>query len=137
MPAGAFADDSPGEWPGTLGGTYHHGGGSVPYHATRVPLGLGISAVAGVISGMAGVGGSLLGSYWNEAVDPDVLMVNEVWNSSANDVRNKIEQHLPSGPGEQWYALTEDGNNVIVAYEDGRLADLLDPDQHGQHGRAA
>ena len=60
LPAGAFADDSPGEWPGTLGGTYHHGGGSVPYHATRVPLGLGISAVAGVISGMAGVGGGFL-----------------------------------------------------------------------------
>jgi len=42
-------------------------------------------------------------------------MVNEVWNSSANDVRDMIEQHLPSGSSEQWYALTEDGNNVIVS----------------------
>jgi uncharacterized membrane protein YfcA len=29
---------------------------------------------AGALFGLAGVGGSLLGSYWNEAVDPDVLL---------------------------------------------------------------
>lgn len=55
-----FFDDSPGEWPGTLGGTYHHGELSVPYHARRVPQGLGVSALAGVIAGMAGVGGGFL-----------------------------------------------------------------------------
>jgi uncharacterized membrane protein YfcA len=30
---------------------------------------------AGALFGLAGVGGSLLGSYWNEAVDPDVLLL--------------------------------------------------------------
>jgi uncharacterized membrane protein YfcA len=30
---------------------------------------------AGAIFGLAGIGGSLLGSYWNEAVDPDVLLL--------------------------------------------------------------
>ena len=55
-----FRDDSPGEWPGTLGGTYHFGDASVPYHAQHVPLGLAVAAVAGAISGMAGVGGGFL-----------------------------------------------------------------------------
>ncbi|MGI9577098.1 MAG: sulfite exporter TauE/SafE family protein [Microthrixaceae bacterium] len=60
LPSSAFVDDSPGEWPGTLGGTYHHEGGSVPYQAKRVPGALAVSGVAGVISGMAGVGGGFL-----------------------------------------------------------------------------
>ncbi len=60
LPQAAFADDSPGEWPGTLGGTYHHGGAAVPYQARRVPAGLSVAAVAGAISGMAGVGGGFL-----------------------------------------------------------------------------
>ncbi len=59
-PSGSFVDDSPGEWPGTLGGTYHHAGGAVPYQARRVPAALAVSGVAGVVSGMAGVGGGFL-----------------------------------------------------------------------------
>jgi endonuclease/exonuclease/phosphatase family metal-dependent hydrolase len=50
-----------------------------------------------------------------DAMDPDVLIVNEVWNSSATEVRNKIEQHLPSGPGENWYAVKRDDGNVLVS----------------------
>lgn len=60
LPRSTFIDDSPGEWPGTLGGTYHHGGHSVPYMATRLKGGLAVSLVAGAISGMAGVGGGFL-----------------------------------------------------------------------------
>jgi uncharacterized membrane protein YfcA len=60
LPEASFADDSPGEWPGTLGGTYHHGGEAVPYHAERVPQGLAVSLVAGIVAGMAGVGGGFL-----------------------------------------------------------------------------
>lgn len=56
----AFSEDSAGEWPGTLGGTYHFGGHAVPYLARHVPLGLSVAAVAGAISGMAGVGGGFL-----------------------------------------------------------------------------
>ena len=56
----AFLGDSAGEWPGTLGGTYHFDGHSVPYQARRVGLGLGVAATAGAISGLAGVGGGFL-----------------------------------------------------------------------------
>lgn len=56
----AFSEDSAGEWPGTLGGTYHFGGRAVPYQAQRVGLGLAVSAAAGAVSGMAGVGGGFL-----------------------------------------------------------------------------
>ncbi len=59
-PETAFLDDSPGEWPGTLGGTYHFGSNAVPYQATHVPAGLALSSLAGLLSGMAGVGGGFL-----------------------------------------------------------------------------
>jgi hypothetical protein len=48
-------------------------------------------------------------------MDPDVLIVCEVWNHSASQVAAKIEEHLPSGPGEQWYAVGLDGGNVICS----------------------
>ncbi|MCK9995139.1 MAG: endonuclease/exonuclease/phosphatase family protein [Candidatus Krumholzibacteria bacterium] len=50
-----------------------------------------------------------------DAMDPDVLIVNEVWDHNAVDVRNKIEQHLPSGAGEAWYSVMRDAGNVIVS----------------------
>lgn len=44
--------------------------GMIPHwRAGRVRFG------AGAIFGLAGIGGSLLGSHWNEAVDPDVLLL--------------------------------------------------------------
>ena len=44
--------------------------GIIPHwHAGRVRL------FAGTIFGLAGIGGSLLGSRWNKAVDPDVLLL--------------------------------------------------------------
>lgn len=60
LPDPTFVQDSPGEWPGTLGGTYHHGGASIPYSASRVPQALVVCLFAGAISGMAGVGGGFL-----------------------------------------------------------------------------
>jgi endonuclease/exonuclease/phosphatase family metal-dependent hydrolase len=50
-----------------------------------------------------------------DVMDPDILVVNEVWNHNANDVRNIIEQHLPSGSGESWFATGNDGGNVLVS----------------------
>ncbi len=50
-----------------------------------------------------------------DAIDPDVLLVCEVWSHSAAQVAAKLEQHLPSGPGEQWYAVGVDGGNVICS----------------------
>jgi len=50
-----------------------------------------------------------------DAMDPDILIVNEVWDHTATEVRNKIEQHLPSGAGETWYAIKRDDGNVVVS----------------------
>jgi len=52
--------EQPGEWPGTLGGSYRLGSDVVPYHARRVPTGLSLMSIAGVVSGLAGVGGGFL-----------------------------------------------------------------------------
>lgn len=65
--------------------------GQTPKHATTTSLVLvGLTAliglvphwrarrvrfVAGTIFGLAGIGGSLLGSHWNRAADPDVLLL--------------------------------------------------------------
>ncbi|MHB1137467.1 MAG: sulfite exporter TauE/SafE family protein [Microthrixaceae bacterium] len=59
-PVGIFDDEPAGEWPGTLGGSYSLKGQVVPYHARHVPAGLGLSVAAGVVSGLAGVGGGFL-----------------------------------------------------------------------------
>ena len=50
-----------------------------------------------------------------QAIDPDMMIFCEVWNHSPAQVATKIEQHLPSGPGEQWYAVGIDGGNVICS----------------------
>ncbi len=50
-----------------------------------------------------------------QAIDADVFIINEVWNSSATAVRSKVEQFLPSGAGQAWYAVKRDDGNVIVS----------------------
>jgi uncharacterized protein len=55
-----YDSDLPGEWPGTLGGTYRLGSDAVPYTARRVPAALGAMSLAGVVSGLAGVGGGFM-----------------------------------------------------------------------------
>jgi uncharacterized membrane protein YfcA len=60
LPDPMFDSDLPGEWPGTLGGSYRLGDEAVPYHARRVPMALGAMSVAGLISGVAGVGGGFM-----------------------------------------------------------------------------
>ncbi len=65
--------------------------GQTPQHATTTSLVLvGVTAIigiaphwragrvrfgAGLVFGLAGVGGSLLGSHWNKAADPDALLL--------------------------------------------------------------
>jgi uncharacterized membrane protein YfcA len=48
--------------PGVLGGRYHEleSGGEVIYRVRRLPLGLGVSFVAGVLSILLGIGGGIL-----------------------------------------------------------------------------
>jgi uncharacterized membrane protein YfcA len=60
QPEAEFSADVAGEWPGTLQGVYRLGEDMVPYAARRVPLGLAAMTVAGVISGLAGVGGGFI-----------------------------------------------------------------------------
>jgi hypothetical protein len=60
VPQGEFAGEPAGEWPGTLSGVYTSAQGPVPYQARRLPLGLGAMAGAGLISGLAGVGGGFI-----------------------------------------------------------------------------
>ncbi|HUF33729.1 MAG TPA: sulfite exporter TauE/SafE family protein [Acidimicrobiales bacterium] len=55
-----FAGDVAGEWPGTLSGTYHLGGGVVPYQARRPALGAAAMSVTGMVAGLSGVSGGFL-----------------------------------------------------------------------------
>ena len=50
-----------------------------------------------------------------QAIDADVFIINEVWDSSAAAVLSKVEQFLPSGTGQSWYAIKRDNGNVIVS----------------------
>lgn len=60
LPVGIFTGETPGEWPGTLGGQYPLGDRVVPYQARHLPAGLLASSVAGVVAGISGVGGGFL-----------------------------------------------------------------------------
>ncbi|MCB1015529.1 MAG: sulfite exporter TauE/SafE family protein [Acidimicrobiales bacterium] len=59
-PHPSFDGEVAGEWPGTLAGAYQADGGVVPYSARRVPAALGAMVGAGVVSGLAGVGGGFI-----------------------------------------------------------------------------
>ncbi len=47
-------------------------------------------------------------------IDAQVWVICEVWDHSAEEVRQVVEGYLPSGEGETWYALKRDSGNVIV-----------------------
>ncbi len=50
-----------------------------------------------------------------DAIDPDVMVLNEIWDHSAAQTAARVETFLPSGAGEQWYAAKVDAGNVIVS----------------------
>lgn len=50
-----------------------------------------------------------------DRVDPDVMVLCEVWNHTAAETATRITTFLPNGPGEQWYAAKLDDGNVIVS----------------------
>jgi uncharacterized membrane protein YfcA len=60
LPEAGFISETPGEWPGTLQGAYRLGEDVIPYAARRIPLGLAGMSVAGLVSGLAGVGGGFI-----------------------------------------------------------------------------
>lgn len=47
-----------------------------------------------------------------DAIDPDVMIFNEVWNHSASQVVSQISQLRP---GTTWYGVKRDAGNVIVS----------------------
>lgn len=60
-PRGEFSAELPGEWAGSLAGAYRLDEETiVPYQAKRAPLGVAAMAFAGLISGLAGVGGGFI-----------------------------------------------------------------------------
>jgi uncharacterized membrane protein YfcA len=60
LPVAELAAESPGEWPGTLSGAYRLGDAVVPYAARRVPVGWMLTLGAGLVSGIAGIGGGFI-----------------------------------------------------------------------------
>jgi uncharacterized protein len=60
LPRPEFAAESAGEWPGTLAGAYRLGADVVPYSARRPVLGWCCTVGAGLVSGVAGVGGGFI-----------------------------------------------------------------------------
>jgi len=48
-------------------------------------------------------------------VDAQVWVICEVWNHTAEEVRQVVEGYLPSAGGENWYAVKLDSGNVIVS----------------------
>ncbi|WP_165491950.1 sulfite exporter TauE/SafE family protein [Egibacter rhizosphaerae] len=59
-PDPALGADEVGEHPGRLAGVYRLGEEVVPYCARRVPAGLGLSGVVGVVAGLTGTSGGYL-----------------------------------------------------------------------------
>jgi len=61
LPDDLFAAEPAGEWPGTLSGSYHLTASQVvPYRAKRVPLGIAGMTLAGLVSGVSGIGGGFI-----------------------------------------------------------------------------
>lgn len=59
-PHPAFGLEHVGERVGGLGGAVARAGGVAPYRPRRLPLGLGAMTVAGLVSGLSGVGGGFI-----------------------------------------------------------------------------
>ncbi len=60
LPRPEFVAEPPAEWPGTLGGAYAGPGGTIPYRARRVPIGLAVMTLAGAVTGLSGVSGGFI-----------------------------------------------------------------------------
>ena len=58
-PAG-FAAETSGEWPGVLGGTIRDRDAVLAYEARRLPTGLTLASLAGLVAGLSGIGGGFI-----------------------------------------------------------------------------
>ena len=50
-----------------------------------------------------------------QAVDPDIIGLQEVYNNSGADAATLIEEFLPSEAGQQWYSADVGNDNLIVS----------------------
>jgi len=48
-------------------------------------------------------------------VDADIWIVCEQWDFSAVQARDRMEELLPSGPGETWHTLKRDEGNILAS----------------------
>jgi endonuclease/exonuclease/phosphatase family metal-dependent hydrolase len=64
-----------------------------------------------------------------QAVNPDIICFNEFFNSSANQVRNAINQMLPLSGGASWNAVKLDAGNVTLSKYPITQSWLVYPDQ--------
>jgi uncharacterized membrane protein YfcA len=60
LPDPTLESDAVGERVGSLAGAYRLGDGVVPYEARRLPVGLALMAVAGVVAGLSGTSGGFI-----------------------------------------------------------------------------
>ena len=50
-----------------------------------------------------------------KAVEPDVIVFNECWDTRAVDIRNFLNDALPLEEGKQWHAVKKDAGNIIAS----------------------
>lgn len=50
-----------------------------------------------------------------QAIDPDIIGFEEIYNNSAQEAAALIEEFLPSGEGEQWYHGDVGNDNLMVS----------------------
>jgi endonuclease/exonuclease/phosphatase family metal-dependent hydrolase len=50
-----------------------------------------------------------------EAIDPDIIAFQEIWDHSAEETAERVEELLPGGNDFQWYAEKKDRGNVTVS----------------------
>lgn len=67
-PDPATPQEDVGEWVGTLNGAYSLNGEAVPYRPRRIALGMSAMGLAGVITGVSGVGGGFIKTPANSEV---------------------------------------------------------------------
>ncbi len=48
------------------------------------------------------------------AIQPDIIAFEEIYNHTANDVKQLVESMLPSGTGEQWYCQGIYGDDIYT-----------------------
>ncbi len=49
------------------------------------------------------------------AIAPDIITINECWNTTATTAKNFLDTNLPTGNANGWYSVKQDGANIIAS----------------------